>query len=77
MEIEAKIEIDYTDEKNAEIAFNSLEVENKGFVRSSLDDNIVKYNINSKSLGSFLATIDDLIFSEITVEKVLNSSKTN
>ena len=37
-------------------------------------ENRIVYEINSTTLGSFLATADDLIASEIVVEKILDAS---
>ena len=39
-----------------------------------LNENKITYEINSKTLGSFLSTADDLIASEIVVEKILDAS---
>jgi hypothetical protein len=43
-------------------------------VQSSIEDNTINFNIDSNSLGTFLSIADDLIFSELTVEKVLESN---
>ena len=68
MKIKSKIELEYKDSKDAEIIFRSLEVDNEGFVKNSLNENTIKFEIESNSLGSFLATADDLIASEILAE---------
>lgn len=75
MNIDAKIQIKYIDNKTAEISYDSLKVDNEGFIESKINENIVSYQIKSKNLGSFLLTTDDLIASHILVEKILNSSK--
>lgn len=74
MKIEAKIEIEYKNSKDADISFQSLEVENKGYIESVKEDNILKFSWKGDSLPTFLAIGDDLIFSEILVEKVLESA---
>lgn len=73
MKIKANISIEYTNTKYSEIAYKSLEVDNKGFVDSDINENIIDFKIKSESLGSFLATADDLIASEILVEDVLKN----
>ncbi|MDR0911728.1 MAG: hypothetical protein LBM96_03890 [Methanobrevibacter sp.] len=81
MKINCKILMEYKTQKDAEIINNSISVENDGFVESTFNNNnnnnnnnnTIEFNINSDSLNSFLRTVDDLIFSTITVEKVLNS----
>ncbi|MDR2623590.1 MAG: hypothetical protein LBC39_03310 [Methanobrevibacter sp.] len=77
MKIRAEIQMDYKEEKKAEIVFKSLEVDNEGFLLSSIEGNIVDFTISSDSLGTFLSTLDDLIFSELTIEKVLESNLNN
>jgi hypothetical protein len=71
MKIEATIKIEYKNSKHATISSQALEVENKGFVESSKEDNLLKFSLKYNSLPTFLATADDLIFSEILVEKIL------
>lgn len=77
MKIEAKIQIEYKDSNYADISFQSLEIENKGYLESNKKDNILNFKFDSYSLSTFLATVDDLIFSEILVEKVLESASSS
>ena len=77
MEIKAKINMEYKDSKDAEVSFNTLEVDNEGFVESEINGSILSFNIESNSVGSFLATADDLIASEILIEKILEDTKEN
>ena len=74
MKIKSKIELEYKDSKDAEIIFRSLEVDNEGFVKNSLNENTIKFEIGSNSLGSFLATADDLIASEILAENIIKNT---
>ena len=51
-------------------------MDNEGCVESKLNENIIDFKIESESLGSFLATADDLIASEILAEEIIkNTSK--
>ncbi|MDR2829598.1 MAG: hypothetical protein LBB45_00905 [Methanobrevibacter sp.] len=77
MKIKAEVQVEYKEEIKAEIAFKSLEVDNAGFLQSSVKGNVINFTIVSGSLGTFLSTIDDLIFSEITIEKILESNLDN
>lgn len=77
MKIKAKINMEYKDSKDAEVSFNTLEVDNEGFVESEIDGSTLSFNIESDSLGSFLLTADDLIASEILIEKILEDTKEN
>ena len=76
MKIKTNIIIEYKDSKDAEISYKYLKVDDdEGYAESTIKDNIIDYTITSDSLGSFLATSDDLIASEILVEKVLDKSQ--
>ncbi|MDR2966867.1 MAG: hypothetical protein LBU74_02835 [Methanobacteriaceae archaeon] len=74
MKVEAKIQIEYKDSKDADISFQSLKIENKGYIESDRKDNLLNFKIYSDSLSTFLATVDDLIFSERLVEKILETA---
>ena len=74
MKIKSKIKLEYKDSKHAEIIYKSLEVDNEGFVKNSQNENTIKFEIESNSLGSFLATADDLIASEILAENIIKNT---
>ncbi|MBS7257187.1 MULTISPECIES: KEOPS complex subunit Pcc1 [Methanobrevibacter] len=74
MKIKGKICLKYNNEENAKVVFDSLEIDNENYLESQLNENKITYEINSKTLGSFLSTADDLIASEIVVEKILDAS---
>ena len=63
--------MEYKDSQYAEIVYKSLEVDNEGFVEGVLDDDTINFKIESDKLGSFLATADDLIASEILAEEII------
>ncbi|AXV40551.1 KEOPS complex subunit Pcc1 [Methanobacterium sp. BAmetb5] len=71
MNIQVNIIFHYHEDKQAEIAFKSLLPDNIGFLESQLQDNSLICNIKGKSLRTILSTADDLISSEMLVEKVL------
>ncbi len=71
MKIKGKICLNYRDENSARLVYDSLEIDNKNYVESELKENKIIYEIENNSLGSFLATADDLISSEIVVEKII------
>ena len=75
MKIKSNIKMKYKDPSYTEIVYKSLEVDNRGFVESVLDENLINFKIESDKLGSFLATADDLIASEILAEEIIR--KTN
>ena len=66
--------MEYKDQKYAEIVYKSLEVDNEGFVQSVLDEDVINFKIESDKLGSFLATADDLIASEILAEEIIKKT---
>jgi hypothetical protein len=75
MKISGDLRFIYKSEEDAQIAFDSLEIDNENYLESKLDANIIEYSINSEKLGTFLATVDDLIASEIVVEKISEKIK--
>ncbi len=75
MKIKGKICLNYKNEDSARLVYDSLEIDNKNFVESELKDNEIIYKINSNTLGSFLSTADDLIASEIVVEKIIKKTQ--
>ena len=74
MKIKGKICLNYADQQTAGLVYDSLEIDNKNYVDSKLNENKIIYQITSESLGSFLSTADDLIASEIVVEKILENT---
>lgn len=75
MKITGNITFTYKNDNDAKSVFNSLEVDNEDFLESELKDNKINYNITSEKLGSFLATADDLISSEIVSENIIKTTK--
>ena len=69
--------MEYKDSEYAEIVYKSLEVDNEGFVQSVLDEDVINFKIESDKLGSFLATADDLIASEILAEEIIKKTIQN
>lgn len=74
MKINGALTLKYNTEESACLVYDSLEVDNENYVKSNLDDNTINYEIASESLGSFLATIDDLIASEIVSENIIKKT---
>lgn len=71
MKIKATITFCYQNDKQAEVAFKSLLPENIGYLESRQINNSLICNLEGKSLKTILSTADDLIFSQMLVEKVL------
>ena len=75
MKISGDLTFIYKSADDAKVVFDSLEVDNKNYLKSRLNNDAIEYEINSEKLGSFLATVDDLIASEIVVEKIVEKTK--
>jgi hypothetical protein len=75
MKINGDLTFIYKTSDDAKVVFDSLEVDNEDYLTSTLKNNAIKYEINSDKLGTFLATVDDLIASEIVVEKIVEKTK--
>ena len=70
MKIKGIITFNYKNNTTAKLVYNSLEKDNEGFLKSKLENSSINYELNNEKLGSFLTTADDLIASEILVEKI-------
>jgi len=75
MKINGDLTFIYKTADDAKVVFDSLEVDNENYLTSKLNNNLIEYNINGEKLGTFLATVDDLIASEIVVEKIVENTK--
>nr|WP_295000414.1 KEOPS complex subunit Pcc1 [uncultured Methanobrevibacter sp.] len=75
MKINGDLTFIYETADDAKIVYDTLEVDNENYLESELNGNLIEYNVNSEKLGSFLATVDDLIASEIIVEKIVGKTK--
>lgn len=71
MKVKATINFCYHDENQAKIVYESLEPDNIGFLESYHDYDSLVCELKGKSLKTILSTADDLIFSEMLIEKVL------
>lgn len=70
MKVSATIKFKYINEENSEIAFKSLEPDNIGYIRSFTDGKYFICSLSGNSIGTILATADDLVFCETIVEKM-------
>lgn len=75
MKVKSKIELKFKTPELAKITYETLEVDNENFLSSKLENNTIIYEVNSDSLSTTLATIDDLIACEILSEKITNMSQ--
>lgn len=71
MQITARLTFHYQGEEQAKIAYQSLEPDNRNYLESKVINKNLICEIHGESVPRVLATLDDLIFSEILVEKVL------
>ena len=74
MYIKSNIELEYKNKEYSEIIYKTLEVDNEGFVEGRINENKINFKIESDKLGSFLATADDLIASEILAETLIKNT---
>lgn len=75
MKINGSLRLKYKTEESASLIYSSLEIDNENYVKGSITKRCIDYEIASESLGSFLATVDDLIASEIVAEKIIEKTK--
>jgi len=72
MEVSSKIIFKYKTEKEAKIALESIKPDNMDFIRSYIEDNSLICNLESRTLRTTLATIDDILFCEMMAEKIID-----
>ncbi len=72
MEIESKITFTYKTNGEAEIASGSLKPDHMDFIKSYVEDNSLICELESGSLRTTLATIDDILFCEMMSEKIID-----
>ena len=70
MKVKSKIELKFKTHEDAKIIFKTLTVDNENFLNSKIENTIITYEIDNKSLTTTLATIDDLIACELLSEKI-------
>jgi len=70
MKIKAIIKFKYENEDIAKIIYQSLKPDNIGYIDSKVKDNNFICDLNGDSIGTILATADDLVFCETIIEKV-------
>ena len=59
--LELELRIDYDDGNIAKAVFGALEPDNKGYVESRIDGNVLFFRIVSDDAGSMRNTADDLL----------------
>ena len=70
MNVKSKIKLKFKTREDAKIIYKTLEVDNENFLNSKIENTTISYEINTESLTTTLATIDDLIACEILSEKI-------
>ena len=72
MKIKSKLTLNYKTKEAASLIYDSLEIDRQYL---GIDAENAEYEIDSHNLGSYLATVDDLISSEIVAEKIIDKTK--
>jgi hypothetical protein len=71
MEIKSKIIFTYGTEEEAQVALGSLKPDNMNFIKAHVEKSGLICDLESRSLRTTLATIDDLLFCEMMAEKII------
>ncbi len=75
MEIKSRITFTYNTAKEAQIALGSLKPDNMGFLNTYVESRSLICDLESRPLKTALATIDDLLFSEMISEKIIDFNR--
>jgi len=71
MDIECTLEFFYDDKRKARTVFESVDVDNYGFVNASVEDNKIISKIQAKNLQSLLHTLEDYLSCISIAEKMI------
>ena len=75
MQIESTVIFTYETEEEAKIALGSLKPDNMDFIESYVENNSLICKLDTTSLRTTLATVDDILFCEMMAEKVIDFTK--
>lgn len=75
MEIKSTITFTYKTKKEADIALGSLNPDNMNFVNAHVKNESLVCKLESSSLKTTLATVDDILFCEMMTEKIIDFTK--
>lgn len=75
MEIKSTITFTYKTKEEAENALGSLSPDNMNFVNAHVENDSLVYKLESSSLRTTLATVDDILFCEMMAEKIIDFTK--
>ena len=75
MQIESTVIFTYETEEEAKIALGSLKPDNMDFIESYVKNNSLICKLDTTSLRTTLATVDDILFCEMMAEKVIDFTK--
>ena len=75
MEIKSQITFMYETEKEALVALGSINPDNMDFINAYVQENYLICDLESGSLKTMLATMDDLLFCEMMAEKIIEFTK--
>ena len=71
MKINCEVKIDYEDKKEAKAILKSIEVDNLSYIKSEINDKVLKTSIESDSLSSLIHTLDDYLACITIAEKII------
>ena len=59
--LELELKMEYPDDRTAKAVYGALEPDNKGYVESRINGNVLFFRIRSENAGSMRNTADDLL----------------
>lgn len=72
MKVRCRLVLEYDDERIAEIVYKSVKVDDKDFVKSSLNGRRIIARTEAISINSLLHTLNDYLACISTAEKITN-----
>lgn len=75
MQIESTVIFTYETDEEAKIALGSLKPDNMDFIETYVENSSLICKLDTNSLRTTLATVDDILFCEMMAEKVIDFTK--
>jgi tRNA threonylcarbamoyladenosine modification (KEOPS) complex Pcc1 subunit len=73
MEIECELVFEYDGHGKAERILKAVELDNKGFVETRIEDNRIISKVRAKNLSSLQHTLDDYLVCISVAERLISS----
>lgn len=75
MKVSCMVELNYDSSKQAEHVFESVQVDDASFMKTTVRNNIIQTRIQTSCISSMLHTVDDLLACVRVAEKITEKNE--